>query len=159
MLPLYRVKRNYGYKSHTKKKVPCREEKLENVAICRSKLLYKKLYTIKSCLIIDDKTYCAAYFRSLPGHLYYSAINCKKLNSKYKWIGMQKIAKKLLVWREICEWGERSSCFVTTGKINTKIYIKECLKNSLLPFLTSHPGNLLLWPNLASCQYSGTTLN
>ena len=55
MLPLYRVKRNCGYKSYKKKKVPRREEKQENVAIrCCSKLLYKKLCTRNSCLIIND---------------------------------------------------------------------------------------------------------
>ena len=78
---IQRVKRNCGYKSYKKKKVPRREEKQENVAIRRSKLLYKKLCAKKSCLIIDDETYCAPYFRSLPGHQYYSAINRKKLNS------------------------------------------------------------------------------
>ena len=125
---IQRVKRNCGYKSYKKKKVPCHEEKQENVAICHSKLLYKKLCDKKSCLIIDNETYCAAYFRSLPGHQYYSAINCKKLNSKYKCFGMQKFTKKFLVWQVICECGERNSCFVTTRTINTKIYIKECLK-------------------------------
>ena len=57
------------------KKVPRREEKQENFAICCSKLLYKKLCAKKFCLIIDDKTYCAAYIRSLQGHQYYSANN------------------------------------------------------------------------------------
>ena len=76
------MKRNYGYKSYKKKKVPRREEKQENVAICRSKLLYKKLCAKKSCLIIDDETYCAAYFRSFPGHHYCSATNRKKLESQ-----------------------------------------------------------------------------
>ena len=54
----------------------------------------KKLCAKKSCFIIGGETYCVAYFRSLPGHQYYSAINCNKLNSKYKCIGMQKFAKK-----------------------------------------------------------------
>ena len=57
-----RVKRNCGYKSFKKKKVPCYEEKQENVAIRCSKLFYKKLCAKKSSLIIDDKAYCAAYF-------------------------------------------------------------------------------------------------
>ena len=48
---------------------------------------------------------------------------------------------------------------VTTGTINTEIYIKECLKKHLLPFLRSHTGNPLFWPNLAPCHYSETTLN
>ena len=153
------MKRNCGYKSYKKKKVSPREEKQKNVAVCCSKLLYKKLCAKKSCLIIDDETYCAAYFRSLPGHQYNSAINCKKLNSKYKCIGMQKFAKKFLVWQAVCGCGERSSCFVTTGTINTEIYIKECLKKCLLPFLRSHTGNPLFLPDLASYHYSETTLN
>ena len=132
------MKRNCGYKSYKKKKVPHSEEKQENVAICRSKLLYKKLCAKKSCLINDDETYCAAYFQSLPGHQYYLAINCKKLNSKYKCIRMQKFTKKFLVWQTICDFGERSSCFVTMGTINTEIFIKEHLKKRLLPFLRSH---------------------
>ena len=74
---------------------------------------------------------------------YYSAINLKKLNSKYKCIGMQKFAKKFLEWQAVYECGERSSCFVTTRTINTEIYIKECFKKHLLPFLRSHTGNPL----------------
>ena len=155
---IQRVKRNCGYKSYKKKKVPRSEEKQENVAIHLSKLLYKKCAK-KSCLIIDDETYCAAYFQSLPGHQYYSAINLKKLNSKYKCIRMHKFDKKFLVCQAICECGEKRSCFMTTGTVNTEIYIKECLKKRLLPFLRSHTGNPLFRPDLASCHYSGRTLN
>ena len=74
-----------------------------------------------SCLIIDSETYFAAYFRSLPGHQYYSAINRMKLNSKYKCIGMQKLNKIFLFWQAIFECGERSSCFMVTRTINTEI--------------------------------------
>ena len=45
------------------------------------------------------------------------------------------------------------------GTMNTEIYIKGCLKKRLLPFLGSHTGNPLFWPDLASCHYSETTLN
>ena len=72
---------------------------------------------------------------------------------------MRKLAKKLLVWQAFFECCERSSCFVITITINTEIYIKECLKKRLLPFLRSHTGNPLFWPDLISCHYSGTTLN
>ena len=51
---IQRVKRNCGYKSYKKKKVPRCEEKQENVAIHCSKLLYKKLCAKNSCLTIDD---------------------------------------------------------------------------------------------------------
>ena len=71
---------------------------------------------------------------------------------------MQKFAKKFIVWQAICECGERSSCFVTTGTINIEIYIKECLKKRLLPFIRSHTSNPSFRPDLA-CHYSGTTLN
>ena len=33
------------------------------------------------------------------------------------------------------------------------------LQKASLPFLRSHTGNSLFWPNLASCLYSGITLN
>ena len=46
-----------------------------------------------------------------------------------------------------------------TGTINTEIYIKECLKKRLLSFLRSHMGDPLFWSALASCHYSGATLN
>ena len=48
---------------------------------------------------------------------------------------------------------------MTTQTINTELYIKECLKKRLLPFLRSHTSNPLLWRDLASCHYSGTALN
>ena len=54
-----------------------------------------------------------------------------------------------LVWQPICECGERSSCFVH----------QWMPKKRLLPFLRSHTGNPLFWPDLASCHYSGATLN
>ena len=70
-----------------------------------------------------------------------------------------KFSEKILVWKAIYECAERSFCFVTTGTINTEIYIKKCLKKHLLSHLRSHADNPLFWPNLASCHYSGTTLN
>ena len=63
---------------------------------------------------------------------------------------MQKFCKKFLVWQAICKCGKRSSCFVTKETIKTEIYIKECLKKRLSPFLRSHTGNPLFWPDLAS---------
>ena len=45
---IQRVKRNCGYKSYKKKKVPRHEEKQENVAIRHSKLLYKNHYVLKN---------------------------------------------------------------------------------------------------------------
>ena len=122
-----RVKRNCGYKSYKKKKVLRFEEKQENVAIRCSKLLYKKLWAKKSCLIINDYTYCAEYFRSLPGHQYYSAINRKKLNFKLKF------AKKFLVWQAIRECEEKSSCMVTT-ETTPKYTSKNCSRSVICRF-------------------------
>ena len=65
------AQRNCCYKSYKKKNAPRREGKQESGAIRRSTLLCKKLCAKKSCLIIDDETYCAAYFGSLPEHQYY----------------------------------------------------------------------------------------
>ena len=38
------------------------------------------------------------------------------------------------------------------------IYIKECLKKRLLPFIKSHNTSTFFWPNLASIHYSKNTV-
>ena len=70
-----------------------------------------------------------------------------------------KFAKKFLVWQAICSCGDRSSNFVTSGTINSEIYVKECLQKRLLPFISKHRGSAFFWPDLASCHYSKMALD
>lgn len=63
-----------------------------------------------------------------------------------------------MVWQAICTCGERSQSFITSGTINSQIYIEECLKKRLLPFINSHSISTFFWPDLASCHYSKATM-
>lgn len=75
-----------------------------------------------------------------------------------KTIAVEKFGTKYLVWQAICQCGRRSKPYVTTGTINSQIYIKECLRQRLLPFITSHGVPTIFWPDLATCHYSAATL-
>ncbi len=46
---------------------------------------------------------------------------------------------------------------MTNANINSDVYMKECLKKRVLPFIKSHKGSTLFWPDLASCHYSMKT--
>lgn len=63
-----------------------------------------------------------------------------------------------MVWQAICSGGRRSKSFVTSGTINSEVYIKECLKKRLLPLYKDHDHQPIFWPDLASCHYSNLTL-
>lgn len=60
---------------------------------------------------------------------------------------VDKFAKKYLEWQAISLCGKFSKPHIMTGTINCQIYKEECI---LLPFLRSHEGETLLWPDLAT---------
>ena len=64
-----------------------------------------------------------------------------------------------MVWQAICQCGLKSPTFVTQGNINAEIYINECLKKRLIPFLRKHEGPTLFWPDLATAHYARPTTN
>ena len=48
---------------------------------------------------------------------------------------------------------------MTSGTINSEIYVKECLQKRLLPFISKHRDSAFFWPDLASCYYSKMALD
>lgn len=60
--------------------------------------------------------------------------------------------------RAICSCGLKSKEFVSTGTVNTKIYVEECLKRRLLPFLKDHGCSTFFWPDHATCHYGKEAL-
>jgi hypothetical protein len=76
--------------------------------------------------------------------------------------GQDKYPVKVLVWIAISEPG-MSKPFIRLHKsaaINSKLYIKECLEERLLPFIHEHHSdfNYLFWPDLANAHYSGASI-
>ena len=153
-----KVKKNEGLKSFKVQKVPDRNAKKNEEAKQRAKKLRHDLINNYECCVMDDETYVLGDFSQLPGVDFYVADTRGNVHEQYKTQKKTKFPKKFLVWQAICSCGKRSSSYVTTGTINTELYIKECLQKRLLPFIQQHEVSTFFWPDLASCHYSKSAI-
>lgn len=152
------VKKNAGLKTYKVQTVPDRNATKNIEAQKRARKLKFNFFDKKSCCIMDDETYVLCDFSQLPGLAFYTARSRGGVKNKFRTKQKSKFPKKFLVWQAICSCGKRSQSFVTSGTINSEIYIKECLQKRLLPFLRSHNVPTFFWPDLASSHYSKATL-
>lgn len=155
---VYKIKKENGLKSYKKMKVPDRTLLKNAVAKSRIRKLYDEHVRNVACIVLDDETYVKLDFKQLPGQEFYVAKNRGGVAKKYTTIQTAKFAKKMMIWQAICSCGLKSAYFVTDGTINTNVYIEECLKKRLLPFLKKHNKTTLFWPDLATCHYSNATV-
>ena len=76
-----------------------------------------------------------------------------------KYYDKAKYEAKILVWVAISPAGISSS-FILPSKmaINQEVYLEECLKKRLLPFVKKYhsTGNYVFWPDLASSHYANS---
>lgn len=152
------IKVRCGLRSFKAQKKPRRDDKGLEKAKSRARKLYDSLLTKHTgCIVQDDETYVKADFSQIPGNKFYTTKDRGSLEPKFKEQKIEKFAKKYLVWQAICTCGKISQPFISTGNINSEIYIKECLQKRLLPLLKQHSQNTLFWPDLASCHYSNAT--
>ena len=145
------------YKSFSMIKHPNRSDKQVAIAKSRIRLLYNELTKFKGCLILNDETYVKANFKQLPGRKFYVSQFRGNVPDKFKYIQVDKFAKKFMVWQAICSCGRRSEPFITNQTMTAYLYIKECLKKRLLPFIRSHRVPVKFWPDLATIHYAGKT--
>lgn len=153
-----RTKKEAGLKTYKMQKVPDRNAVKNETAKQRAKKLNKDFVKKFQCCIMDDETYVLADFSQLPGQEFYTADSRGNVAEKFKAKKITKFPKKFLVWQAICSCGKKSSSFVTSGTVNSEIYVKECLQKRLLPFLRKHEVSTFFWPDLASCHYSKMAL-
>lgn len=154
-----RIKSRAGLKSYKAIKYPNRSDKQETTAKKRSRLLYDNILTkFKGCILQDDETYVKLDFNQIPGSKFYVGSKRGAVQKKFKYIYMEKFAKKAMVWQCVCSCGLKSQPFVTTSSMNADLYIKECLQKRLLPFIKLHNVPTIFWPDLASCHYAQKTM-
>lgn len=154
-----KIKKEAGLKSYKVQKVPDRNAVKNSTAKQRAKKLRIDFFSKFDCCIMDDETYVLADFSQLPGQEFYVADSRGNCEEQYRTQKKSKFPRKFLVWQAICTCGKRSKSFVTSGTINTDVYIKECLQKRLLPFYNSHIVSKFFWPDLATCHYSKRTLD
>ena len=148
-----KIKQSVGLKTYKVQTVPDRNANKNVKAQQRARKLKSGFLAKKKCCIMDDETYVLCEFSQLPGQEFYSATKRGGVEEKFRSKKKSKFPKKFLVWQAICGCGKRSKCFVTSGTINTEVYVKECLQKRLLPFISQHGGLTFFWPDLASCHY------
>lgn len=149
-----------GLKSYKAIKYPNRTDKQESEVKKRSRLLYDEILTKHhGCLLVDDETYVKLDLKQLPGNKFYLSTIRGAVLPKWKYVCVDKFAKKALIWQGICSCGKRTRTFITSSTMTSDIYIKECLIKRVLPFIRQHHGSVKFWPDLASCHYSKKTLD
>lgn len=151
---IQKIKQKAGLKSFKVQKVPDRNAVKNIEAKQRGNRLKIDFFSKLNCCIMDDETYVLANFSQLPGQEFYVADSRGNVEEQYRTQKKSKFPRKFLVWQAICTCGRRSQPFVTSGTINTDVYIRECLQKRLLPFYNSHGVSRFFWPDLASCHYS-----
>lgn len=148
-----------GYKSFCASKHPNRSLKQNLVAKKRARLLYERVLTkFDGCILMDDETYVKMDYKQIPGRKFYLATGRGDVPSRYKFVFADKFARKLMIWQGICSCGLKTKVFITSHTMTSKVYIKECLKKRILPFIRQHKTNVMFWPDLASCHYSKEVL-
>lgn len=156
---LRRIRLRAGYKSYKAIKTPNRSMKQNKTAKTRARLLYDRILTkFKGCLLLDDETYVKLDFNQLPGTKFYMAKARGDVDEKYKFVKLEKFAKKHMIWQGICSCGLKTNSFITSSTMTSEVYMKECLQKRILPFIKKHKGPVKFWPDLASCHYSKRVL-
>lgn len=114
----------------------------------------------RKVLVIDDETYVVIDPEDVPGRKFYHCTNPADVSYDEKTKKKTKFFKKYLVWQAIDQFGNVSDPYITTGTINGKIYLNECLRKRLLPFINKFhsPHEILFWPDLATSHYSKDVL-
>ena len=158
---LQKIKRKIGIRTLKKVKKP----KYTAAQIIRVKAGCTKLYKMSvpsggDCFfIIDDETYVHQDPSQIPSDEYYNEIPGEQLDVEDTIAPTEKFPVKYMVWQAMAEDGQVSKPFFYQGIINSDVYMKECIKKRLVPFLNKfkHQKNILFWPDLATAHYSRKT--
>lgn len=156
---VHRLRRRSGLKCYRAIKHPNRTEKQNLTAKKRARKLYDEvLRNFNGCIVMDDETYIKCDFKQVNGQKFYLSTMRGNVPEKFKYVCLDKFARKMMVWQAICSCGRKSQAYVTSSTMKADNYIKECLQKRLLPFIKSHTVPVRFWPDLASCHYARTTM-
>ena len=153
-------------KKHTKVKCFKKQKKTAMTDIQRKKSRPKcrKLAQKfgKLDFLIDDESYFTLSHSTLPGNDRFYSSDIQKTPPAVQYKYKSKYEKKLLVWVAISPRGMTNLYFMPSGlAINQKVYLDECMKKRLIPFIKKHypSGGYVFWPDLASSHYAKSVVN
>lgn len=96
--------------------------------------------------------YVAVNPNNIPRKKYDHCTAENQLSAENKLKPKDKFFEKFLVWLASDETDAVSKPFIHTGTINSEIYLNECLKKRLIPFISGK--NVVFWSDMAIACYS-----
>lgn len=148
-----------GINAHKKVTAPKYEVGQEKRAKKGCRKLYRKLLLSggEKIVVMDDETYVPADPGDITGSEYYHCANKDDIPVETTVKSKRKfIQKKFLVWQAMDELGNVSEPYISTGTMDAKTYLTECLEKRLLPFIMRHHniGDVVFWPDMATSHYA-----
>ena len=147
-------------KCRKKIKIPDRSEVQKLMAKRKCRNLTEKF--AKHDWVIDDESYFGLSHGSLVGNDNFYTSDFDKTPNSVKYQTKSKYEKKLMVWVAASINGLSEIYVVPSrGLINSDIYIEECLKKRLIPFIKKKHYSMpyVFWPDLASAHYASNTID
>jgi hypothetical protein len=156
-------KKELHIKSYRKQRAPKYKQGQIERAESGARYLYRKLHRANEpvVIIMDDETYFPSDPSEVHGIEYYHTSDKSLIDKHLTVKGVEKYPHRFLVWQAISSNGQRSQPFITTGQaINGALYLQQCIKQRLLPFIDQHyqRGQVLFWPDLATAHYQKDVL-
>jgi len=104
-------------------------------------------------LVIDDETYLSIDSTQVPGKGHYHCVKKSEVPIKYKL--QQKEKFKKIHDMAIDECGHVPDPLVTDKSMTGELYMKECLRKILLPFINKYHEieNIVFWPDFGTSHY------
>ena len=158
-----KILQEQGLTAYKKEKVPSVTPQQQERQRCRIDRLYRSLLATDSGnpdLVIDDEAYFPLLCSSVPGNRYYYATARGDAPDAIRQSPQKKFESKVLIWLAISRKGISRAFICHAGTMNKDVYIKECIRRRLIPFINMHhsDGDYLFWPDLASCHYAKDTV-
>ena len=151
-----KTKCNIQYRK--KKKIPCRTEVQITNAKTKCCRLVRKFRGLD--WILDDESYFTLSNSTIHGNDGYYTSDPKTTPPNVKFDKKKKFETKVLVWIAIGPHGVSKPLIRLSGQaINSDIYLEECVKKRLLPYIRANYNNYVFWPDLASAHYAKKVTN
>ena len=146
-----------GIKAYRKQPAPRYRKDQEQRAKTNCRKIYRQkvLSNPGRVLIIDDETYVPVDPKNIKGMEYYHCTNKDEVPDENRFVEKEKFYEKYLVWQCLDEFGNCSDPFITKGTINGDMYLEECIKKRMLPFIKKHHKieDVIFWMDLARAHY------
>lgn len=152
------LKTKLGIHYRKKKKIPARTEAQKAVTRAKCGRLIKKFRGLS--WVLDDESYFTLSNSTIPGNDGYYTSDPKTTPASIKFTTKKKFEGKVLVWIAIGPAGVSQPLIRLSGQaINADVYLEECVKKRLIPYINVHYTKYVFWPDLASSHYANKVIN